>query len=59
MLTEINQTMFAVYVNGRLIAGSIPSRMLAEATIMNLPPDQRNLAEIRPMASDGRQVLLG
>lgn len=59
MLTEINQTFFAVYVGGRVVATNIPSRMLAEATLMNLPQDQRQLAEIRPMSSDGRQVLLG
>jgi len=59
MLTEINQTFFAVYVNGRVIATNIPSRTLAEATLMNLPADQRQIAEIRPMSSDGKQVLLG
>lgn len=59
MLTEINQPLFAVYVNGKLVATNLPSRMMAEAAIMNLPNDQRYLAEIRPVGPDGKQVLFG
>lgn len=59
MLTEINQTLFAVKVNGRIVATNLPSRAIAEAQVYNLPADQRSLAEIVTVTSDGRQMLLG
>lgn len=59
MLTEINTTLFAIKVNGQTIVTNIPSRSLAEATLFNLPPEQRNLAEIVAVTSDGKSVLFG
>lgn len=59
MLTEINQTQYAIRVNGRVVASNLPSRQLAEATLLNLPPEQRALAEIVPMTAEGKQVLFG
>lgn len=59
MLTEVNSTMYSVVVQGRVVSTNIPSRTLAEATIFTLPPDQRAVAEIVPVTSDGKQVLFG
>ena len=59
MLTEISQTMFNVVIQGRTIASNLPSRQLAEAALLNLPPDQRMVAEIVPMTNDGKRVLFG
>lgn len=59
MLTEIDQTLFAIRVNGVIIASSLPSRTLAEAHLLTLSADQRAVAEIVPMTSQGKQVLFG
>jgi hypothetical protein len=59
MLTEINQSLFAVRVNGRTIATNLPSRQLAEATLLTLPQHERALAEIVSITSDGKTVLFG
>jgi hypothetical protein len=59
MLTEINQSLFAVRVNGRTIATNLPSRQLAEATLLTLSQHERALAEIVSITSDGKTVLFG
>lgn len=59
MFTESIPILFAVKVNGQIIATNLPSRSIAETQIFNLPVDQRALAEIVSVTSDGRQVLLG
>lgn len=59
MLTEINTTLYAIKVNGHVIVANIPSRELAEATLFNMAPEQRALAEIVPVTHDGRSLLLG
>lgn len=59
MLTEIQQTQYNIVVNGRIVASNIPSRHLAEATLLTLPADQRALAEIQPITAGGKQVLFG
>jgi hypothetical protein len=59
MLTEIAPTYFAIRINGVLVAQNIPSRQLAEATVYQLPQEQRMIAEIVPMTPDGRSLLLG
>ncbi len=59
MLTEVNSTMYSVVVQGKVVAANIPSRTLAEATIFTLPADQRAIAEIVPVTSEGKQVLFG
>jgi hypothetical protein len=59
MLTEISQTFFNVIIQGRVVAINLPSRQLAEATLLQLPPEQRMLAEIVPVTNDGKQVLFG
>lgn len=59
MLVEVQPTLFAIRVAGRVIASNIPSRPLAEAQLYSLPADQRALAEIVPVTPDGRSILLG
>lgn len=59
MLTEVSPTLWAVVVNGRTVATNLPSRLLAESTIMNLPPEQRQFAQAVPVTSDGKTVLFG
>jgi hypothetical protein len=59
MLTEVSPTFFMVRVQGRTVASNLPSRQLAEATLFNLPPDQRAIAEIIPVTADGKAVLFG
>lgn len=59
MLTEVNTTQFNVVIQGRVVATNIPSRQLADAFIMQLPADQRALAEAVPVTTDGKTVLFG
>ena len=59
MLTEINTTLYAIRVNGATVVANIPSRPLAEATLFNLPPEQRAIAEIVTVTQDGKSLLLG
>lgn len=59
MLTEVNQTQFTVKVAGRTIQSNIPSRQLAEAYVLTLPQDQRAVAEIVPVTSEGKTILFG
>lgn len=59
MLTEINQTQYAVKVGGQIVQSNLPSRQLAEAVILTLPQEQRAIAEVVPITSDGKTVLFG
>lgn len=59
MLTEIDQTLYAIRVNGQTLFTNLPSRQLAEAQLLILPQEQRALAEIVPITSGGKQVLFG
>lgn len=59
MLTEVSPTFFAIKVNGQIVHANIPSRQLAEATLFQLPLDQRAVAEIVPVTSTGQTVLFG
>jgi uncharacterized protein YbaA (DUF1428 family) len=59
MLTEVAPTFYAVKVNGVIISSNLPSRQVAEAVMYNLPADQRPLAEVVIMTSDGKTVLFG
>ena len=53
-----NQTKYQVRVNGRVI-GEAFSRTAAEVLIGQLTESERAGASIIPVASDGKQVLLG
>lgn len=59
MLTEVAVTKYAIKVNGQTLIPNIPSRSIAEATLYNLPQEQRALAEIVAITSDGKQALFG
>lgn len=59
LLTEQTPLKFAVVVNGVQIGPSQPTRNLAEALILNLSPDQRLIAEIKPVTLSGSELLLG
>lgn len=59
LITEEEPTKFQVLINGVPFGSPQPSRFLAESLLTNLTPDQRALAEIRPVTSTGQQVLFG
>jgi hypothetical protein len=59
MLTEVAPTVWAVRVNGRIVVSGLPSQRIAENAILNLPVEQRQVAEVVPMTQDGRSILLG
>lgn len=59
MLTEVSPTYWMVKVNGKVVASNLPTKMVAESTVLQLPPDQRPLAEIVPVTADGKTVLFG
>lgn len=58
MLTEINTTTFSIRVRGIVVLANIPSRQLAEATVFNMKPEDRAVAEIVTMGQFG-ELLLG
>jgi hypothetical protein len=59
MLTEVSPVLFAVKINGVIAIPNLPSRFVAENLIASLPADQRVLAEVVPMTSDGKTMLFG
>ena len=59
MITEVTPTFFCIKIKGVVVVPNIPSRQLAEATLFNLPADQRVIAEIVPVTADGKSLLLG
>lgn len=59
MLTEVAPMRFVVKVNGVTICGPQPTRPLAEAYILTLPAEQRALAEVVPVTTDNKELLLG
>ena len=59
MITETAPMLYSVRVNGITVSANLPSRQLAEAAILNLPVDQRALAEVVPTTADGKVVLFG
>ena len=59
LITEELPMKYLVVVNGTPISNPQASRSLAEAIVLQLPADQRMVAEIRSVTTDGRQLLLG
>ena len=59
MLVEVSTTKFVVKVNGVAISTPQQTRTLAEAFLLSLSPAQRALAEIVPVADNGKELLLG
>ena len=59
MLTEVNTTSWVVRVHGQAVSANLPSQRLAEHALLQLPADQRAIAEIVPVTADGKMVLMG
>lgn len=59
ILTEQEPTKFQVVINGVPYGAPQPTRMLAEMLLTNLTPDQRLLAEVRPVTTGGKEILFG
>jgi len=60
MLTEVGQTAFIVKVFGTPVGPKYPTAQLAEAALLNLPPEHQSIAEIVPVQRDsGKELLLG
>lgn len=59
MLTEAQPTKFQVVINGIPYGAPQPTTQLAEMLLYNLTPDQRLVAEVRSVTSDGKQLLMG
>jgi hypothetical protein len=59
MITETTPMLYSVRVNGVTVCANMPSRSLAEAAILNLPLDQRAIAEVVPTTAEGKVVLFG
>ena len=50
---------YVIKVNGVAISESFTSSMAAELAKNNLPDEQRTLAEVVPVTTDGKTLLLG
>lgn len=55
----MNETKFAVKVNGTIVSPPYNSLRLAEDQIKVLSPPHQAIAEIVNVTSDGKEVLLG
>lgn len=49
---------YVIKVRGQVRSSPLP-RSLAEAAMANLPVDERTIAELVPITTDGRELLLG
>lgn len=59
MLNENNpEPKYIIKVNGQPRTAPLP-RTLAENAIQQLPENERSLAQIVPVAQDGKEILLG
>lgn len=56
---DMDVVYFVVQVNGVAVSTKFSERMMAEMARNGLPEEQRMLAEIVPVTTDGKQVLLG
>ena len=52
-----NLTKYQVFIQGVPYGTIQPTRMLAEMLLTNLTPDQKILAEIKPVTVSGQQLL--
>lgn len=61
MLTNDDPTVvqYVIKVNGIPVSAPFGDKMLAEMARNNLPEEQRMIAEVVPVTSDGKQILLG
>lgn len=59
MLVNSEQTYYAVKMNGKIITLPVGDRLAAEQAKLNLPEDQRMIAEVVTVTADGQELLLG
>lgn len=60
MITDdMNVVYYVVRVNGVEISTRFNERLMAEMAKNNLPKEQQMLAEVVPITTDGKQILLG
>jgi hypothetical protein len=56
---DMDVVYFVVQVNGVPVSTRFSERMMAEMAKSNLPEEQKMIAEVVPVTTDGKQVLLG
>jgi len=56
---DMNVVHYVVKVNGVEVSTRFGERMMAEMAKSNLPEEQKMIAEVVPVTTDGKQVLLG
>jgi hypothetical protein len=54
-----NVVQYVIKVNGVPVSAPFGDKMLAEMAKNNLPEEQRMIAEVVPITTDGKQILLG
>lgn len=59
ILTDNNQTFYAVMVNGKLVSPRYATSALAEDKIKHLSEEHQVIAEVVPVTNNGQQILLG
>ena len=59
ILNSTNPPKYFVCVNGQRIGSPTATKALAEALILQLPPDQQAIAEITIVTAGGASLLLG
>jgi len=60
MITDdIDVVYYVVKVNGVPVSTTFTERMMAEMAKNNLPEEQKMIAEVVPVTTEGKQVLLG
>lgn len=56
---DVNVVKYVVKVNGVEISTRFGERMMAEMAMNNLPDEQKTIAEVVSVTTDGKQLLLG
>jgi hypothetical protein len=56
---EVNTVEYVLKINGVEVSGKFADKMACEMAKINLPEEQRMLAEVVPVTADGKQVLFG
>jgi len=59
IIDDVNTVRYVIKVNGIEISDRFGERMMAEMAKNNLPNEQKLLAEIVTITTDGKQLLLG
>lgn len=59
MIEETEQLRFVIMVAGKTVSIPFITEQAAVQHIANLPQDQQTIAEVVPVTSDNKQLLLG